>query len=392
MKRAAPRTGYSAWELVFLGLLISTALVAVLLESVTGLIEWPAFLFGLVLLGAALLRPLTKSREAERNWTDAAVLVLLIAATHLLVRASGGGDSALYAFYFLPILAAAREYGLRGAILAGTTICTLYSTFFLSATLDEIEAELVEEIITLLFTSLLAGYLFEKIEADQASRREAMAARRLADIGLLASQVAHELRNPLQVIEGAAETIEEHGWIDAKGRPFLEDLRREARRVSRLAGDFLAWGRPSIRAGEEVPLRALLDRAHHRAGATPSLELSGDLETHLLVDADAMERALANLFQNAAQAGANRLWVRAAEGDREIELEIGNDGPGIPGDLAPVLFEPFRSGRRGGTGLGLAIVRGIIEGHGGSIALDSIAPPAFRLRIPFRSATGEERG
>ncbi len=388
----APHTGFQGaghgrrritiWEFLFLLLLFSSAGAAIFLESASGQISWPPFLVGLLCLATALQRPLTKLPDAERSWADTAVLVVAIGATHLMVWASGSGESALYAFYFLPILASAREYGLRGAVSAGLGVSLLYATFFIGSTLEEIEAELLEEIITLLFTSLLAGYLFEQIGAEQAARRQAAEARRLADIGLLAAQVAHEVRNPLQVIEGAAETIDARGWIMAEGRPFLDDLRRESRRMARVAGDFLAWGRPTIAIGETLSLRAICERAHHRADSRPDLVLRGEMELSIRVDEDAMERAFANLMQNASQAGAHHLTIEATALPEGIQVLVTDDGPGIPESLRGSLFEPFQSGRPGGTGLGLAIVRGIITGHAGQIEIASGRPATFRIFLP----------
>jgi signal transduction histidine kinase len=102
-------------------------------------------------------------------------------------------------------------------------------------------------------------------------------------------------------------------------------------------------------------------------------------------DRDQVFRVLHNLAQNAAQAGAHRLTLRAAESERMLLVEIADDGPGLPPKARENLFRPFAgSARPGGTGLGLAIAREVMRAHGGDIALDETtgAGTIFRLSLP----------
>ena len=102
-------------------------------------------------------------------------------------------------------------------------------------------------------------------------------------------------------------------------------------------------------------------------------------------DRDQLFRVLHNLAQNAAQAGAHRLTLRAAESATTLVVEIADDGPGLPPKARENLFRPFAgSARPGGTGLGLAIAREVMRAHGGDIALDEStgAGTIFRLRLP----------
>jgi signal transduction histidine kinase len=92
---------------------------------------------------------------------------------------------------------------------------------------------------------------------------------------------------------------------------------------------------------------------------------------------------------NAARAGAKQVRFRAAIEGARIRLDVADDGPGIPEDIRPRLFEPFATTRKDGNGLGLAVSRRIVERHGGSLALLPASPGAtFRIELPCAQEAG----
>lgn len=357
---------------------------AIAIEWFEGSIDPPGFLAGaLLLIATAGYASLNHSFLRAR----VAALAGLIVSTHLLVAFSGKGDSALYSFYFIPIVFAAGFFGLAGSAISGAIVTGLYATFFLHATLAELQAELLEETITLMFIALLSGYLVDRLQTEEQLRLEAERLEkdreRLAEVGLLAAQVAHEFRNPLQVIEGAAETIDARGWIAESGRSLFADLRNEARRMSLLASDFLIYGRPGIADRTPAALADLVERA---GIGLKELTIENTIPAAVTssVDPEAMERVFRNLLANAVHSGARRMTVLYSATAKEIQLRFQDDGGGVNEKVRANLFEPFRTGRPGGVGLGLAIARRIIDAHGGKISLaeTSASGTTFEIVLP----------
>ena len=209
-----------------------------------------------------------------------------------------------------------------------------------------------------------------RLEVDEEQRR-----RLLADI-------SHELRTPLAVIQGNAEAIVDGVYpADAE---HLGTILEETRVLSRLIEDLrtLSLAEAGTLALHREPtdlsiVAAEVGRSFEQlataAGARIELDLPGDLPL-LDVDPIRMREVLANLVANALRyvdsAGTVRLSGRTAEGT--VLLEVADDGPGIPAELLPTVFDRFaKSPESRGTGLGLAIAKAIVEAHGGRISADS---------------------
>ena len=220
----------------------------------------------------------------------------------------------------------------------------------------------------------------EQTQQIAARERERQLQARLAELGSLAATVAHDIRNPLNIIAMAVA-----------GAP--ADTRREVTdqvaRISNLTKDLLDYAKPWKLAPTRIDLAAQVRRAALRL---PDASLGAGLDGELMVDADArrVEQALTNLFENARVAVANdgaatsRVHVDAETVDGALRLHVCDNGPGVPEEIRARLFEPFASRSPGGTGLGLAIVARIMAAHGGSVALTERAPwrTCFTLTFP----------
>ena len=202
------------------------------------------------------------------------------------------------------------------------------------------------------------------------------------------ANVSHELRTPLTGIGGLLEALEDDDIDDEHRRRFASRARREVLRLGALVEDILllselesgrgaTTGEPSdLSAGAAAALAALAD-----AAGDAGVELSADLDPGAHVPlSEAMARQLvANLVGNAVRyAGpGSRARVRVAAGASRVDLEVGDDGAGIPEQDLPHVFErfyradPARSKAAGGTGLGLSIVKHMVERHGGTVAAES---------------------
>jgi signal transduction histidine kinase len=189
------------------------------------------------------------------------------------------------------------------------------------------------------------------VRAESSMRRQ----ESLARLGAMSATIAHELRNPLAGISGALQVISRRLGADPQYGTVFTKVIDQVHTLNRIVSDLLAFARqrePEIRDGVDLaPLCAdvLAMQAADFPGAQMWCEGTGTAEA----DADMVRQIVTNLVANAAQAteGAGRVRVRVDAGSVEVE----DDGPGIPPDVAEHLFEPFRTTKLRGTGLGLSI-------------------------------------
>ncbi|MCB9761724.1 MAG: HAMP domain-containing histidine kinase [Alphaproteobacteria bacterium] len=226
------------------------------------------------------------------------------------------------------------------------------------------------------------------------SEARAEHAGRLAEIGTLASAVAHEVRNPLGVITAATTLLERQGADPAT----LDEIRQQVRRAAHFADDLLEYGRPEPLSLRPVDLTGAASMAASEVRQAlpldpmPEITVSGEAPP-VEGDLGQLARLIGILVENAALAGAGRIAIRVSEEPEAVRVELDDDGPGVPEAIAPRLFEPFVTGRsrqspRPGTGLGLAIARGVAERHHGHLRHDGrsteLGGARFVLEIPRR--------
>jgi two-component system phosphate regulon sensor histidine kinase PhoR len=200
------------------------------------------------------------------------------------------------------------------------------------------------------------------------------------------ANVSHELRTPLTSIQGFAETLLDQPAMAEGGREFVEIIRKNAARMSRLTEDLLVLAR--VESGEQ-PFNfrasspgALLEDAVQgfrekakAAGFEINVRNLATIPVH--ADADAIHQVFSNLIDNALKYGSSPIEVGARDSEDGVEFYVRDSGPGIASEHLPRLFERFyrvdraRSRESGGTGLGLAIAKHIVRAHGGSIHVSS---------------------
>ena len=202
------------------------------------------------------------------------------------------------------------------------------------------------------------------------------------------ANVSHELRTPLTSIQGYAETLLDSVGDGNHSRDFLEIIRKNAARMSRLTEDLLTLAR--VESGEQrfdirpVATTELFEEALQNfrevAGAQGiEIQVDDKSSAHVNADSEAIQQVFSNLIENAMKYAASGkiiiLGARAIEG--RIEFYVRDFGPGISSEHLPRLFERFyrvdraRSRESGGTGLGLAIAKHIVLAHGGAIRAES---------------------
>jgi two-component system nitrogen regulation sensor histidine kinase GlnL len=217
--------------------------------------------------------------------------------------------------------------------------------------------------------------------------------------------LAHELRNPLAGLKGAAQLLSRR-TADADSRELVGLIASEVERLNGLVDRILHPAAP--RPFEPTNIHAVLERVRQLAEAEAgwSVKIVRDYDPSLpdlLGDADRLTQAVWNLVRNALESGASAVNLRTrAEhqvliGDRShrlaVRVEVSDDGRGVPEDLVERLFLPLVSGRAEGTGLGLPLAQQIAREHGGSLAYRSRpGHTVFTVLLPLPDPEAEANG
>ena len=247
---------------------------------------------------------------------------------------------------------------------------------------------------------------------------------RLAALGSMAAGLAHEVKNPLGAIKGAAQLLEEVAqstWdADPQTKEFLGIILEETDRLNRVVGSFLDYARPH--AGNPVPLdiNAAVRRSvqilssQQTEGVEVKLELATEMK-RASIDPEKLRQVLLNLMQNAIQAmnghgkvtiatgvrkAPRSAWVTSPPSDRSgplrpddaevVEIAVSDTGPGISQKVLKNLFVPFFTTKEQGTGLGLAISQSIVQNAGGSIDVQSQPGQGTKFTITLPAASAED--
>lgn len=197
--------------------------------------------------------------------------------------------------------------------------------------------------------------------------------------------VGHELRNPLAAVLTGVSVAAEMTDPDDPRAQFLDLALADLHRLTALLDGCLLLG--SVRRagpGDAVDLAALAGRVAGRYADGFVTVRGGRRPIVVAGEATLLERVVENLVDNASAAGARAVTILISDDGDRATVHVGDDGPGVPVELAERLFEPFVSGR-GSSGLGLAIVAQIVEAHGGDVRLlPSVRGALFRIELPKR--------
>lgn len=226
--------------------------------------------------------------------------------------------------------------------------------------------------------------LLEDRTAVQELAREVHRLDRLAGLSELALGIAHDVKNPLNGVQGFAALLERSD-DPAQMRRFAGKIVQGVQQVDGIVKSLLAFARPERSRGRAVPVAGAVAEAARAAGLPEvRAQLTGDRDAR--VDADALVRVLTNLMRNAQEAApAVRMQLHATARAGRLELTVQDDGPGVPADVGARVFEPFLSTKERGTGLGLPLCVRVLSFLGGDIQLQNPGEPGarFRIRMPL---------
>ncbi|WP_243372511.1 ATP-binding protein [Geotalea sp. SG265] len=238
-------------------------------------------------------------------------------------------------------------------------------------------------------------------ELEEAVRQ----ADRLSSLGALAAGLAHEIKNPLGGIKGAAQLLEMELPDNAELRDYTRVMLKEVQRVNRIVEDLLALASPRKLALTKVNLHRilgdilLLQKRTVEGRSITFIQQFDPSIPPILGDESLLTQLFLNLIKNAVEAVGDGGQVRVKsrilsdysmtpKGEsrsRLVAIEVSDDGPGIPKDEVDHLFTPFYTTKTKGTGLGLAICQKIVAEHRGMIRVDSEAGKgtAFTVMLPL---------
>jgi signal transduction histidine kinase len=215
---------------------------------------------------------------------------------------------------------------------------------------------------------------------------------RLADLGQMASHVAHEVRNNLVPVALYVSLLRRHLADDGRCLEVVQEIESGIAALDVTVNDLLHFTSDREPRWEPIAVRRLVNDVLCGLGPqfeAQAIEVVVDVPAEMVVSADAemLRRALLNLVLNAVDAmpRGGELVVTGCQGPAGVELEVADSGCGLEDDSLRRAFEPFFTTKQGGTGLGLAIVYRVAEVHRGDVTATNCPEggAAFTLRIPL---------
>jgi signal transduction histidine kinase len=402
------------------------------LVFLAGLAVLPPFLewhkqLTLLAIGAVQL---AESRLVARwpRWGPACAVVLKILLATLLIDHTGevSINSTYYPIYFVPVITAALYFGPAATFLWTLLASAAYSSYLYPALQEySIDAAGYTVLAIRIFFFFLVGMVVNRVVVayrEQSNRYQRLAeqltetnralerahaetrrSERLAALGQLTAGLAHEIRNPLGIIKGSAEMLNQKL---ASANPLAAELSgyisSEVNRLSALVSRFLDFARPLQAETRPMDITEILEKAlrpveeQWRGGKVNVVRAYQPSLPQVLLDATLCEQVFVNLVQNAFEAmgeegGTLRLEAtqRERDGRPGVEVRIEDSGPGVPAELREQIFNPFVTTKSAGVGLGLSIVSQIMDEHHGSIRLLEMGGrgAGFGLFFPFSPAS-----
>src|SRR3989304_7799067 len=364
--------------------------------------------YGLIVVFLASSLVIRRLPEAvfQHRYFDIALLVTDTALISASIYMNRDVPWDLFLFYFFILFLAAIGENMVRIVIGSVLISLVYVGLLLEQGkgLSQMGPDLFVRIPFLFGASLLYGYLSEnakkeKIRAETAEQKE----RLKMD---LVSALAHDIKNPLGIIMGYAETMSDQfsGRSEAKGNlEILDRIQESAQRIVNLVTGFLEAskaeaGKISVEE-RPVEINALIrEVAQQQMGDLRKKNISLDVELDeniptIMGDKAQLDRVLWNLVGNAIKfpPGGGRITVSSRSDNGYVCVAVKDTGIGIPKDELPLLFAQFRrlkgSAKIEGTGLGLFIVKTIIEAHKGTVQAESAGGQGstFTVRVPIRS-------
>ena len=345
-------------------------------------------------------------------WLIALFLIAVAAITPLVPASNVSAHNILHHLNFLPLMMAGMFFGLRGALVASLLAALVNAPVLIHHwPLYPLDAK--DQVVELSIFSVagwIAGYLSDRERAQrrnlEQTRRELedvylelrehisemKKAERLTAAGRLAASLAHEIRNPLASISGAAGILQRGTAPPEYVHDSLDIIQKESQRLNKLLTGFLNFAKPRSPRLSPTNLDELLDSvvsltAHAAQQRSVLLVHAPSGGADVPCDPEQMRQVLINLVLNAIEAspsGAEVQLFANCTADH-VSIDIDDAGAGIPDGDADHIFDPFFTTKATGTGLGLAISSTIVSQHNGALSFHRNARggATFRIELPL---------
>lgn len=357
---------------------------------------------------------IASSRNRIYVWLLIATTIVLVTVLHFLTPVDLIVWHEIFQrLYYLPIIAAALLFGLRGGLAASIFTTVVYIPhIFLHWESEHFDYAINQyaEIVIFILVGGIMGALGDRLrkareraERNAEQRRQAydelqstfqqlLQVEKLSSLGELSAGIVHEVRNPLASIKGAIEILEDEIAPDSPRREFAGLAVREIERLDELVGEFLRFARPARLTVQPNSLNdivtsviSLVANQATSMGAVIESDIDKNLP-NILVDAEQIRQVLLNLAINSLQAvdkGGKIMFKTSLRNDWCL-VEVADSGGGVNEEIAAKVFDPFFTTKEKGVGLGLSIAHKIITGHGGKLEVGSPEKGAiFEISLPL---------
>ena len=358
----------------------------------------------------------SKQLWAERPQVGAALITAMVICfaglKFVIPTADVSAHNILHHLNFLPLMIAGMLFGWRGA-----TYASLFA-FAINAPLIvrhwyEWPLDAKDQILELTIFSaagLIAGYLSDRERSHRNSLEHTRAelekvymelrenvskmkkAERLSAVGQLAASLAHEIRNPLASISGAAGILQRRTARPEYLQDSLEIIQKESQRLNKLLTGFLNFAKPRSPRLQRTDVNELMLSVRSLVSHTAELNSStlsykpSARAVEIDCDPEQLKQVLLNLVINAIEASpaGSEIRLRTQIQKDTTAIEIEDDGNGIPEEAVERIFDPFFTTKPKGTGLGLAISSMIVAQHGGTLSFrgNPNGGTTFRIDLP----------
>jgi two-component system sensor histidine kinase HydH len=367
----------------------------------------------------------SKQLWAERPQVGAAIIAFMVIGfaglKFIIPAANVSAHNVLHHLNFLPLMIAGILFGWRGAIYTSLFAYAINAPLIIRHWIEwPLDAK--DQIVELTIFSaagLVAGFLSDRershrnslertrveLEKVYLELRENITkmkkAERLSAAGQLAASLAHEIRNPLASISGAAGILQRRTARPEYQQDSLEIIQKESQRLNKLLTGFLNFAKPRSprlqRTDVKELMLSMLSLASHTAELS-NITLSYVPPAQIAeidCDPEQLKQVLLNLVINAIEASpaGSEIRLRTLVRADRTAIEIEDDGSGIPEEAVDRIFDPFFTTKPKGTGLGLAISSMIVSQHGGTLAFQGNprGGTTFRIELPVNQESTHAR-
>jgi len=329
------------------------------------------------------------------------LVIILITVLHFLTPLDQIVWHEIYQrLYYIPIIAAALLFGLRGGLAASIFTTVVYSPhIFLHWQHGHFDYS-INQYAEIVIFNLVGGVMGalgdrlkqarERAERSAEERQKAyeelqktfeqlLQAEKLSSLGELSAGIVHEVRNPLAAIKGAVEILEDELAENSPRREFAALAKKEVERLDKLVGEFLRFARPATLSVGENDLNEIIESVVslvENQATAQSVSIERNLRKNLpkvSVDGEQIKQVLLNLAINSLQAmpDGGKLFFRTFSEDKFCVVEVGDNGSGIDEKISAKIFDPFFTTKEKGVGLGLSIAHKIVTQHNGNLSVES---------------------